>query len=87
MIEIDNATSLKNWNYDYEFFCENQWYNITIIISLFFGTFFGLIFFSPLPDRIGREKILKYSIIFSCFLHLNLLFCFNGFHLILIILK
>ena len=84
MIEIDNATSLKNWNYDYEFFCENQWYNITIIISLFFGTFFGLIFFSPLPDRIGREKILKYSIIFSCFLHLNLLFCFNGFHLILI---
>ena len=83
-IEIDNTTFLKNWNYDFGFLCENQWYNIAIIFSLFMGTFFGLIFFSPLPDRVGREKILKYSIIFSCILHLNLFFCLNSFHLILI---
>ena len=84
IIQIDNSSSLKNWNYNYNFFCENEWYIITIIISLFIGIIFGLLFFSTIPDRIGREKIFKYSIIFSCFLHLNLLFCRNNFHLILI---
>ena len=83
-IEVDNSTILKNWNYEYKFFCDNEWYNFAIIISLIIGTIFGLIFFSPLPDRIGREIILKYSLIFSCFLHLNLFFCLNNFHLILI---
>ena len=83
-IEFDNTTILKNWNYDYKFFCDNEWNNFAIIISIIIGTIFGLIFFSPLPDRIGREKILKYSLIFSCFLHLNLFFCLNNFHLIII---
>ncbi len=83
-IEIDDSTVLKNWNYDYKFFCDNEWNNYAIIISLLIGIIFGLIFFSPLPDRIGREKVLKYSMIFSCFLHLNLLFCLNSFHLIII---
>lgn len=84
LIEIDNSTSLKNWNYNFMYFCENSWYNIIIIISLILGTIFGFIFLSPLADRIGREKIFKYSMILSSFLHLNLFFCLNSFHLILI---
>ena len=83
-IEIDKNTILKNWNYNFGFFCENEWYLNSIYFSVLIGTFFGLLFFSPIPDRIGREKVLKYSMIFSCFLHLNFLFCLNAFHLILI---
>ena len=84
LIEVDNSTTLKNWNFDFGFFCENEWYNIAIITFIIIGTIFGLVFFSPLPDRIGREKVFKYSMIFSAFLHLNLFFCLNSFHLILI---
>lgn len=84
LIEIDNSTSLRNWNYNFRYFCENDWYNIIIIVSLILGTIFGFIFLSPLPDRIGREKIFKYSMILSCFLHLNLFLCLNSTHLILI---
>ena len=83
-IEINNNTLLKNWNYDFGFFCDNEWYNIAIFSSLIIGIIFGSIFFSPLPDKLGREKIVKYSMVFSCFLHFNLFFCLNGFHLILI---
>lgn len=83
-IEKDNSTSLKNWNFDYDYYCNNEWYIIIIITSIIIGTIFGFVFFSPLPDRVGREKIFKYSMIFNAFLHLNFLFCLNSFHLILI---
>ena len=84
ILEINNNTPLKNWNYNFGFFCEKEWNIFAIIISVILGTIFGLIFFSPFPDRIGREKVFKYSIIISCFLHLNFSFCLNTFHLILI---
>lgn len=84
LIEIKNSTSLKNWNFDFGFFCENEWYIFMIITSLIIGTIFGFVFLSPLPDRVGREKIFKYSMIFNAFLHFNLFFCLNSFHLILI---
>ena len=48
------------------------------------GLFSVLNFFHHYPDRVGREKIFKYSILFNAFLHLNFLFCLNSFHLILI---
>ena len=83
-IEIYENTTLKNWNYNYELFCENEWYLYCIYFSVLIGNIFGLIFFSSIGDRIGREKIIKYSIIFNSFVHLNLLFCINLFHLVLI---
>ena len=83
-INIDENTSLKNWNYNYKFFCENEWYLFCIYYSVLIGNIFGLIFFSGISDRIGREKVMKYSVVFSCFLHLNFLFCLNEFHLIII---
>lgn len=83
-IKVDENTFLKNWNYDYKLFCENDYYIYYIYFSALIGNIFGLIIFSSLPDRIGREKVVKFSVIFSCFLHLNFLFCLNKFHLILI---
>lgn len=83
-IKVDENTFLKNWNYDYNFFCENEGYIYYIYFSVLIGNIFGLIIFSSVPDRIGREKVVKFSAIFSCFLHLNFLFCLNKFHLILI---
>ena len=83
-INIDENTEIKNWNYNYGFFCEKENYLYYIYFSVLIGNFFGLIFFSSLPDKIGREKVMKFSMIFSCFLHLNLLFCQNTFHLLLI---
>ena len=83
-LNIDGKNSLKNWNYNYKFFCENEWYLYCIYYSVLIGNIFGLVFFSGIPDRIGREKVMKYSMIFSCFLHLNFLFCLNEFHLTLI---
>ena len=56
-IEIDKNTILKNWNYNFGFFCENEWYLNSIYFSVLIGTFFGLLFFSPIPDRIGRGKV------------------------------
>ena len=83
-IKVDENTALKNWNYDYKLFCENEYYIYCIYFSVLIGNIFGLIIFSSLPDRIGREKVMKLSVVFSCFLHLNFLFCLNKFHLMLI---
>ena len=83
-IDINENTELKNWNYDFGFFCEKEYYLRFIYFSVLIGNFLGLIFFSSIPDKIGREKVMKFSMIFSCFLHLNLLFCLNIFHLLLI---
>ena len=83
-IDINENTELKNWNYDFGFFCEKEYYLRYIYFSVLIGNFLGLIFFSSIPDKIGREKVMKFSMIFSCFLHLNLLFCLNIFHLLLI---
>ena len=83
-IELDDNTFLKNWNYNYQLFCENEYYLYCIYFSVLIGNIFGVIFLSGISDKIGRENVLKYSIIFSCFLHLNFLFCLNKFHLVLI---
>ena len=83
-IKKDANTLLKNWNYDYNLFCENEYYIYCIYFSVLIGNIFGLIFLSGIPDRIGREKVIKYCMILSCFLHLNFLFCLNKFHLMLI---
>ena len=83
-IDINENTEIKNWNYNFGFFCEKEYYLYCIYFSIVIGNIFGLIFFSFIADKIGREKVIKFSMIFSCILHLNLLFCLNAFHLLLI---
>ena len=83
-IDINENSEIKNWNYSFGFFCEKEYYLYCIYFSTVIGNIFGLIFFSFIADKIGREKVIKFSMIFSCILHLNLLFCLNAFHLLLI---
>ena len=83
-IELDENTLLKNWNYNFKLFCENEYYLYYIYLSVLIGNIFGVFFLSSISDRIGRENVLKYSVIFSSFLHINFLFCLNKFHLLLI---
>ena len=76
--------SIINWNYTFELYCQNESYNTIISSIIFVGGMLGTLFILPLPDKYGREKVLKYSSLISLVLHLNMLFCFGPKHLILI---
>ena len=75
---------IKNWIFSFNLYCENQKYILIIQISIIIGNILGLLIISPLPDKYGREKFLKYSLIINLILHLNLLFILNIYHLIII---
>ena len=83
-IQKDPKTSVINWSYTYDLYCQKEGYNTIITSLIFVGGSIGILMISPLPDKYGRANVLKYITIISLILHLNLLFITGPNHLILI---
>ena len=83
-IQKDPKTSVINWSYTYDLYCQKEEYNTIITSLIFVGGMIGILLISPLPDKYGRANVLKYITIISLILHLNLFFITGPNHLILI---
>ena len=77
-------SSIINWSYTFDLYCEKETY-ITIITSIIFiGGMIGTLTIIPSIDKYGREIILKICVFASLILYLNQLFCIGPIHLIFI---
>jgi len=87
-IEISKnlKNSLKNWAYDYDLYCDKAYIAPVFGTLYFVGGLIGVIFLYPLADKFGREKIYKFFIIISFFLHLNAFIAFSIINLALVCL-
>ena len=76
--------SVNNWSYTYDLYCERDYYNIILASIPFLGSMIGTLFVLPLPDKYGRKKVFRISMLISLFFHLNLLCAIGPIHLIII---
>lgn len=81
--EKNEATSFKNWAYDFELYCEKSYISPVISSFYFFGGIIGSVFLSPLPDKYGRKEIFNIILIALFVLQLNVFFAINEWHLLL----
>ncbi len=77
-------TSVNNWSYSYDLYCERDYYNVILSSIPFFGSMLGTLFLLPLPDKYGRKKVFSISMLISLFFHFNLLCAIGPIHLIII---
>ena len=77
-------TSVNNWSYTYDLYCERDYYNVILSSIPFFGSMLGTLFLLPLPDKYGRKKVFSISMLISLFFHFNLLCAIGPIHLIII---
>ena len=77
-------TSIDNWAYNFDLYCNRNFYSLLITSAIFIGGIASAIIISPYPDKIGREIIYKYFFIGVFICHLNLLFNIGPIHIILI---
>jgi len=82
----DYLTSVHNWAYTFDLYCEKEYYNALIGSTYFFGCIIGSIVLTPLPDKFGRKNILNFTIVINCFIMYFILFCTNPSLLILLCL-
>ena len=80
----DKSNSLDNWSYNFDLYCSNKKYIVLIGSGFFIGALFGCVVITPLPDKYGRQIILKLFLSFSCILHFLILTSFNPFLLSII---
>ena len=76
--------SVNNWSYTYDLYCERDYYNIILASIPFLGSMIGTLFVLPLPDKYGRKKVFRISMLISLFFHLNLSCAIGPIHLIII---
>ncbi len=80
----DLSTSLYNWSYEFDFYCDNNYVPPFIGTTFFFGGIIGSVVLSPLPDKYGRQSIYKILLIIIFILNLNVFLTINKWHLILV---
>ena len=80
----DYSTSVYNWAYSFDLYCDKEYYNALIGSSYFFGCIIGSIILTPLPDKFGRKNILNYTIIINCLIMYSILICKNPSLLVLL---
>ena len=85
IIKKDPKTSIHNWAYEYDIYCDRDIYGYLMTNAIFIGALVGTIVFTPIPDKYGREKIFKIFVLISLFLHINILFALGPIHLIIIL--
>ena len=82
-ITKDPLKSVNNWSYTYDLYCERDYYNVILSSLPFLGSMIGTLFLLPLPDKYGRKKVMKISMLISLIFHLNLLCAIGPIHLII----
>ena len=80
----DEKTSLDNWAYRFELYCDKEKYSPLISTSYFLGALLGFLFLGHLPDKYGRQKIFLYLLYITCFCYLCILFPIGPIHMIII---
>ena len=80
----DKNTSLNNWAYAFDLYCDKEYYSPMISTSYFLGTLLGFLFLGKLPDKYGRKKIYMYLLYITSFCYLNILFPISPIHIIII---
>ena len=60
-----DSKSIHNWTYEFDLFCNRDYYNTLIVYSVLFGQFLGTLLLSPFPDKYGRKIIFKIIIVIS----------------------
>lgn len=80
----EKKTSLNNWAYDFDIYCERSYFSGLIGTSFFFGGIIGSILLSPIPDKYGRENIYKILLFLSLALHLCLLMSISPMQIVII---
>ena len=73
----DYLTSVHNWAYTFDLYCDKEYYNALIGSSYFFGCIIGSIILTPLPDKFGRKNILNFTTIINCLIMYIILICTN----------
>ena len=77
-------TSIDNWSYNFDLYCNRNFYNLLITSAIFIGGITSAVIISPFPDKVGRLKIYKSFFIGVFICHLNFLFSIGPIHIILI---
>ena len=78
-----DSKSIHNWTYEFDLFCNRDYYNTLIVYSVLFGQFLGALLLSPFPDKYGRKTIFKILIVISLIIHINLILLINPLHIII----
>lgn len=80
----DKKSSVDNWAYEFDLYCDREFYLPLISSSFFIGGVLCNYFFSSLPDKYGRKKLFQILLACSCFFNMNFLFLLGPAHIIII---
>ena len=78
-IKIDEKSSLNNWVYDFNFYCDYETVQNYLIVMLGIGVIIGSALFISLGDRFGRKILLVISSFCSAILSLVTIFLHSVF--------
>ena len=82
--EIKKDTkSIHNWTYEFDLFCQRDYYNTYIVYSVLFGQLLGTVLLSPFPDKYGRKTIFIILTTLSLIIHINLVLVINPIHVMI----
>ena len=80
----DKKNSVDNFTYEFDLYCNKEFFLPLYSTVFFLGGLLGSIFFAPIPDRYGRKTIFQILQIFTLFLQLNLLLAIGPWHLVFV---
>lgn len=79
----DEKETLNNISDAFNLYCDKAYISPILGTTFFLGGILGSVILSPIPDRYGRLEIYKILLVVNFFLHLNIMFGINEWHIVL----